>query len=146
MQLAEAVRFWEHFLGFIVYAENMLRCMNPTTAELVQKYHSAYPRFEPVSECARRCSSGTPFPEAWDQSITVLQRGRKLPADAARIMREFGAGLGATDIQGQLNHMALYRTQGQEKRMVALETQRNKSRMYVVLGATMGLGLDLLLI
>lgn len=105
-------------------------------------YARLHPEFGPAADCARQCRSGVPFPEAWAQSL----RSRTLPEDAAALLADFGAGLGASDLIGQLGHLAMYRTLGQEKRDDARAAQQRKARLYVVLGAACGLGLDLLLL
>ena len=146
MQLAEEVRLWERFLRFVLFVENTLRGMQSTTTELTELYHTLHPEDPLTRMCCSRCRNGQPFPEAWVQSVEQLRAGWGLSPEGQRILMEFGAGLGTTDVEGQLNHAAAYRLLGQEQRTAAAAAQTQKARMYVMLGAALGLGLDLMLL
>jgi stage III sporulation protein AB len=146
LRLGEAVRFWEQFLKFALYAENALRCAGMPIGELMRQYAEAHPSFAPVTECVRRWSGGEELPAAWAAGVDSLYRTNRLPETAESLLRGFGAGLGTTDLTGQLSHIAMYRALGEEKRSAARQEQESKSKMYPVLGAALGLGLDLLLL
>ncbi len=146
LRLGEAVRFWEQFLSFALYAENTLRCAGLPIGELMQRYTKLHPPFAPVAECVHRWESGAELPAAWAEGVDSLCGADRLPEAAAPLLRDFGAGLGTTDLPGQLSHIAMYRALGEEKRSAARREQETKGKMYTVLGAALGLGLDLLLL
>ena len=146
LQLGEYVRFWTQFLNFTLYAENTLRCAGVPIGELFRRYTVQHPDFEPVGECVRRWEAGAELPDAWAQGVDSLWRAHRLPEGADALLMEFGAGLGTTDLAGQLSHIAVYRVLGEEKRAAARTDQAAKGKLYPVLGAALGLGLDLLLL
>ena len=133
MRLDDAVCFWARFRDFVRYVEDHFRYLSRTTAET-------------VAECAAQCRAGTEFPSAWQQAVQTAARLGDVPPQGIRLLTEFGAGLGATDLSGQLAHCALYRQLCEEQRAASLEEKQKKSRMYVLLGAAAGLGLNLLLL
>ncbi len=142
--MGEHVRFWTQFLNFTLYAENTLRCAGVPIGELFRRYGEQHPDFAPVQECVRQWENGADLPDAWAQSVDSLCRAHRLPEGADTLLAEFGAGLGTTDLTGQLSHIAMYRVLGEEKRAAARTEQERKGKLYPVLGAALGLGLDLL--
>ena len=121
MRLDDAVCFWARFRDFVRYVEDHFRYLSRTTAETVAEYDRTQPYFAPAAECAAQCRAGAEFPSAWQQAVQ-------------------------TDLSGQLAHCALYRQLCEEQRAASLEEKQKKSRMYVLLGAAAGLGLNLLLL
>ena len=146
MRLDDAVCFWARFRDFVRYVEDHFRYLSRTTAETVAEYDRTQPYFAPAAECAAQCRAGAEFPSAWQQAVQTAARRGDVPPQGIRLLTEFGAGLGATDLSGQLAHCALYRQLCEEQRAASLEEKQKKSRMYVLLGAAAGLGLNLLLL
>lgn len=146
IQLDDRVRFWNQFLQFVQYAENTFRYMNSTTSEMIHSFNRTQWEFAPAIRCGQHCKEGLHFPDAWEQAISELQHLRQLPQGAESLLREFGMQLGTTDLEGQLSLCALYRTLGNEQRCTAADEKKKKARLYVMLGAASGLGLNLLLL
>lgn len=83
-----------------------------------------------------------------DASHALLQAGRRLlPQEKDRILlQSFTSGLGTSDIQGQLEHLALCMARVENSLEDAREAVRDRSRLYVGLGAFGGIGLCVLLL
>lgn len=81
--------------------------------------------------------------------VGALERaGQALLWESAdlELYQGFVRGLGATDIQGQLEHIGLYRSLLEPRLEQAQEDARQKARIAVALGLFAGVALSLLLI
>ena len=146
VQLARDVDFWAQAVHFVRYSENAFRYLCQTNMEMLQAYNRTQRSFSPAMYCERLCADGADFPNAWVQAVNVCVKQRVLPKNAAALLLEFGAGLGVSDLSGQLNHCAVYRVFCEEKLTAAQAEKNKKARMFVTLGVLLGLGVDLLLI
>ena len=144
MQLGEAVRFWTQFGRFVQYASDAFRYQRISVARLMTDYAQTGAAFPLAAVCAAQIASGASPPEAWATAVRACRSS--LDADDRALLTEFGAGLGATDLEGQLAHCELYRKRAAERREEARAAQRCKARLYPILGAAAGLGLILLLV
>ncbi len=143
MQLGEAVRFWTQFGRFVQYAADAFRYQSVPVVRVIADYARTGAPFALPGACAERMRGGASPPEAWAAAVASCRA--PLSADDRAMLTEFGAGLGATDLQGQLAHCALYAARAAERRDEARAAQRRKARLYPMLGAAAGLGLILLL-
>ena len=143
MQLDEAVRFWEQFGRFVQFAEDSFRYQGTPVSGVMASYGRTGAAFSLPARCAEHTAAGMDPPEAWARAVAECA-GRLPEADRALLL-DFGAGLGVTDLEGQLAHCALYQARAQEKRAEARAEKQRKGRLYPMLGAAIGLGLNLLL-
>ena len=82
------------------------------------------------------------FHTAWRQGVKEQGEASGLTAADRELLVHFGDGLGRTDVEGQLTNCRLYAERLEEARRDAA----TKSRLYVTLGVTGGIGLALLLL
>ena len=87
-----------------------------------------------------------PFSQAWERQIETLPGKWKLSPRDMELLREFGAQLGATDTQGQLEHIALYQALFQKQLTQAREDIAQKAKLYQVLGLFSGVSVALTLL
>lgn len=87
-----------------------------------------------------------PFPQAWESQISPFPARYALSRQDFTLLREFGAELGATDIQGQLSHIALYRTLFEKQLAAANEDIKSKAKLYRTLGLFTGASAALMMI
>ncbi len=87
-----------------------------------------------------------PFAEAWDKQLHTLPAKWKLRARDMELLRDFGARLGTTDTQGQLEHIALYQALFQKQLAQAREDITQKARLYQALGLFIGVSAALTLL
>ena len=75
-----------------------------------------------------------PFAVWWQEITERVSQENNLQNSDIELLRAFGAPLGTTDLEGQLSHLALYRTLLQKQRDDAAQTAAEKSRLYRTLG------------
>ena len=86
------------------------------------------------------------FHTAWRQGVKEQGEASGLTAADRELLVHFGDGLGRTDVEGQLTNCRLYAEQLGERLEEARRDAATKSRLYVTLGVTGGIGLALLLL
>ena len=86
------------------------------------------------------------FHTAWRQGVKEQGEASGLTAADRELLVHFGDGLGRTDVEGQLPNCRLYAEQLGERLGEARRDAATKSRLYVTLGVTGGIGLALLLL
>ena len=84
----------------------------------------------------------TEFHAVWRRETRRLPGG--LTDRDAELIRRFGEGLGASDVEGQLTLCEEYGSRLEEQRAEARRDLREKSRLYGTLGLLGGLGAALL--
>ena len=58
--------------------------------------------------CSSRCEAGEPFPDAWRSALEESAGKMHLTQEEHALLLAFGGRLGATDLEGQLDHCALH--------------------------------------
>ncbi len=137
-KLSDRVKKLESFLKFISNAKSEIRY----TAAPVERILARQGRdldFQPA--CLRSLEGGSDFYKAWETCAGVGWNKK----DAA-LLQEFGRGLGATDVEGQLAHCDLYLRLTEERLDEAQRDRDAKSKLYATLGVSGGIAAVLLLI
>ena len=75
-----------------------------------------------------------PFSQMWQSSIADFKKRRCLSNADMALLKEFGEGLGTTDVEGQLNHIALYQGLFSKQQSGAEDDIIQKSKLYKSLG------------
>ena len=99
-----------------------------------------------LDECGRRLSDGERLADAWEAAVTDATRRSALDNGDRAALLDFGNGLGATDLEGQLNHVRLHRELLSDRLRVAEENAEARGKVYITLGICAGVGLCMLLI
>lgn len=87
-----------------------------------------------------------PFAQAWEAQTAALPMRYALSRQDTALLHAFGTKLGATDIQGQLSHIALYRTLFEKQLAAADEDIKSKAKLYRTLGIFTGASAALMMI
>lgn len=74
------------------------------------------------------------FTGYWQKAITSIPQSYGLKNDDISILKDFGKALGTTDVEGQLNHIALYKNILNSQLIKSKEEYKEKSKLYKVLG------------
>lgn len=144
--LSRRVASLEQLERFITYFETQIRYSAAPIRDII--IHAAGGEYSCLSflpEAAARMKRGQSPGEAWGGA--VRDRGEDCGFTAAdrEMLREFGNGLGSTDISGQLSHCKTFRGLLEDRLQKARSEARTKGRLYVTLGIAGGLGAALLL-
>ncbi|MCL2884530.1 MAG: stage III sporulation protein AB [Oscillospiraceae bacterium] len=85
------------------------------------------------------------LPRHFDAAILQHAGGSGFAPPDIALLREFGAGLGTSDVEGQLAHCALFQELFEKQTEAARTIAQNKGRVYTTLGLAGGICLILLL-
>lgn len=86
------------------------------------------------------------FNDLWLGSMSQINKQTGLTAQDKALLEEFGASLGTTDGQGQINHIELYTTLFQKACDEAQQELKAKSKLYKMLGFFAGTAFALMVI
>ena len=90
--------------------------------------------------------SPQPFPSVWAAQISRFPKRWRLSARDMELLRLFGERLGTTDAEGQLAHIAHYRSCFEQQLEQARTDAAQKARIYKTLGLFAGVSAALLLL
>ncbi|NLJ31728.1 MAG: stage III sporulation protein AB [Clostridiales bacterium] len=141
-KLAVRVEQLEAFLRFISAAQTEIRFSGLPVEQIVQRYGG---ELEFLRLCGQSCIHGGYFTSAWNTGVAEGTKGRGLLSEDISLIRGFGEGFGASDVDGQLSHCAMYTQLIGERLKNAREEQAKKSKLYLMLGVFSGMVAALML-
>jgi len=100
----------------------------------------------PTSLSAYYKSDIRPFQAFWQSFINSISKTYFLSKEDKNTLSEFGRILGATDVEGQLSHIEIYKGIFSEKQKSLQSEYKTKSRLYKTLGFVAGAVLALLIV
>lgn len=80
----------------------------------------------------------------WSEQIDKIDKNSGLSIEDRSVMKRFSDGLGVSDIEGQISNCELYSGLIEERLRLSEEDELKKSRLYRVLGFSLGAILALL--
>lgn len=99
-----------------------------------------------VAEAAARMRVDTPPGEAWDAALRSAGCSCGLREADRQLIRDFGGGLGRSDVEGQLSHCEAFAQLLDDRLQTARSEAASKGKLYITLGAAAGLCTALLLL
>ena len=72
-------------------------------------------------------------------------KGTGLTEEDQTLLRDFGSGFGASDVEGQLSHCRLYAELFQDRLERARQEKARKGKLYLMLGSFSGIAVALFL-
>lgn len=141
-RLTVRVQQLEAFLRFLSAAQTEIRFAALPVEQIVQRHGRD---MEFLRICAKNCEQGGRFSAVWDESVSTGAKGSGLLAGDIELLRSFGKGFGASDVEGQLSHCELYSQLIGENLKNAREEKSRKSKLYQILGIFSGMAAALVL-
>lgn len=134
--------FYEKFCVFLSLTETQIRYVGGDVFSLVSRCAvSSGLNFLCVGE-----DSDLSFSDIWNGRIAAAPSKNGLNNSDKELLCEFGSALGATDIEGQLKHIALYQSIFLEKLSESKAAVKEKSRIYRSLGLFAGISAALIIL
>lgn len=84
--------------------------------------------------------------EYWESCVTNISNSTALKREDLSLLREFGRMLGTTDIEGQLNHIELYKELINSNINNSIEELKKKGKLFKLLGLFAGIAAALMII
>ncbi len=86
------------------------------------------------------------FYEWWNNALDHIDKSTGINKEDKDLLHNFGNGLGITDTEGQLTHLELYKELFSRRLNNAKESQREKGKLYRVLGFSLGCAVTLVIL
>ena len=137
--ISERVNFLEQYLEFISTMETEIRYTYCQPSDIIKKYSGSGKFHLFLKNCSDYYCLGTPFPKAWKKSLEEYKKNLNLYNETYRLIKNFGEGLGSSDIDGQIAHCEYHKQTIKPYLQDELENKRNKSKMYGILGTCLGI-------
>lgn len=84
--------------------------------------------------------------QVWPQAVDRIPKNTGLTSDDRKLLKDFSAALGTTDVDGQVAHCELYKTLAGTRLEQAREEKAKKGKLYRMLGAFSGVCVSLLIL
>lgn len=144
-RLSMRVEFLSHYLKFISFCETQIRFSAMPILEILKKQIDV-PFISPfIKGCVRKIESGMTVSSAWEKSLREINKDMGLTDEDITVIKDFGLGLGQSDVQGQISHCQLNIKLINEILNSANENKFKKSRIYTMLGSFSGLAIVLIM-
>lgn len=88
----------------------------------------------------------SPYDEAFEKSVGKIGNSFSLTKSDKELLKQFGSQLGSTDVTGQIAHIELYAELFTERLNAVKEQETAKSKLYRVLGFSLGCAMTLLIV
>lgn len=125
-------KFLISFLEFLYNLQVNIRYLSDDIFSLIRKSATN----NHMNYFADECDGN--FEDYWNLSINKIPLAYRLSEDEYSLLKDFGCGLGTTDVEGQIQHIELYKKLFETQIQKAEFSQKNKSRLYIVMGFFIG--------
>lgn len=140
LRLKYRYEFLSSFNEFLSTLETNIRYNSADIFSLIKSSAS-----ESISEYFLKRNEKS-FQSYWNSCISALPKRLALKKDDYNLLYEFGRMLGATDIEGQLNHINLYKELIKHNINNSDKELKQKSKLSKLLGLFAGLTIALILL
>lgn len=82
----------------------------------------------------------------WESCVNSLGSELGLSKEDKALLCKFSDGIGISDVSGQMSHLKLYEELFAERLKAAKETVNNKTRLYRILGFSLGCAVTLMVV
>ncbi len=133
-----------HFLQSII--EGINRIKTSICFGALNSYRAIAESFPELMIYGKQIDDTQSVSEYWNGLIDSVPKHIGLKEDDIELIKGFGKSLGITDTQGQINNCELYSGLISERLKTSKEAEFSKSRLYKVLGFSVGCALTLLIV
>ena len=140
LRLKRRKDFFISFLDFLCNLESNIKFLQEDIFSLIYKSSSA--EFFGFIEDEKENS----ITEYWENVIEKIPKEYGLKKEDYKLIKDFGNTLGTTDIEGQQNHINLYKDLFSMQLNNAINEYKQKSKLYKVMGFFIGTVITLMII
>ncbi len=132
----------DFLLAFIEFLTNLETNIRYTSDDIINLVKRSAPNY--LTDIF--CTDSYVFTDYWTDSLSRIPKSYGLKADDCSLLSEFGKLLGTTDIEGQLNHIELYKTLFKNSLDNSEKEYKSKGKLYRLLGFFCGATLAIMFI
>ncbi len=139
------VKFLESYISLVRYIETEVRYCASSIIQILENYFSEN-KIGIIDSCIKHTYEDIPFSQAWCLAVDESCKRYYLKKEDISLIKDFGNGLGISDIDGQVAHCESNIELINIRLAEARDERKKKYRLYQTLGISGGLCLALLLI
>ena len=143
-KLVMRVGFLEQYLKFISFLATEIRYSASSIFQILEKYSKVEFLAPLLKGCTVKIEKRVSLSDAFQDAVDELPKEYGLTQEDLQLLKEFGQGLGTSDIEGQLAHCALHTELMNTYLENAREEKKKKAKLYVMLGLLSGIAAALL--
>lgn len=144
-KLSLRVQFLEDYIKLLSFIETEIRYSAVSPVQIIRKYTKRASVLKPMLLAfVKHTEEQMPIAAAWQLAFERVPFDYGLTKDDVYLINEFGKGFGTSDVDGQLSHCKLAADLMDERLTAAREEKKNKSKLYMMLGLFLGIGIVLL--
>lgn len=117
-----------------------------TSYEIIRVVEEAFAKFESFEEIENFCVKGNSFIESFNMCIDLIPSRFALKEEDKTLLKNFSEGLGGSDLSGQVSNCELYKKFFEERINEAKEKEKSFSRLYKILGFSLGCIVTLMIV
>lgn len=146
-RLTARVSFFEGFLAFLVRLQAQIRFNADDLSRLLATDEADGAVAVFLKECRQTAQTeDRNVMQVWPQAVDRIPKNTGLTSDDRKLLKDFSAALGTTDIDGQVAHCELYKTLAGARLEQAREEKAKKGKLYRMLGVFSGVCVSLLIL
>lgn len=131
--LIEVIRKMQTYIGF-------------SSMEISAVVAECFKNIKGFESFTQYVSEDTAFTTWWEKCVRSIDSSTGLDREDKDLLIRFSEGIGVSDAEGQLSHCELYCELFAERLRLAKEVENTKSRLYKVLGFSVGCAVTLIVV
>lgn len=144
-RLSMRAAFLNQYIKFISFCETQIRFSAIPIIEILKKQQNSQYISLFIKNCIKKIEKGISFSEAWEISSSEISKDMGLTKEDMNLIKDFGVGLGKSDVDGQISHCRLNIKLMSSVLELAIENKKKKGRIYVMLGSFSGMAIVLVM-
>ena len=144
--LTQRVRLLEEYITLINEIETQIRYSAQPLYQMLESMSNKNSIGGFLHKLLSHAQADADFSQAWERAVDAIENNTGITKQDRAIIREFGAGLGKTDIDGQISHCKLCMTAAQNNLENARKEKETKTKLYRSLGVLGGTACALLIL
>lgn len=145
-RLSVRVRFLQQYLQFVSYVETEIRYSKKILYEIVKNYNNENEFSYFLTDVCMNVESSISFDKSWIKSVHSLPKSYGLLSQDIEMLCNFGKELGNTDIDGQISFCNVNKSLISMMLENAKDEKNKKSKLYFMLGSSLGLCITIMLL
>lgn len=146
-RLSLRVRFLQQYLQFVSYINTEIRYTQRVLSEIINSYSDTKGEISGfLIQVKENLKSEEGFVKAWQDAAESLADAYGLRKPEKELISKFGKELGTTDVRGQISLCELNQKLVGAVLEVAKEEKEKKSKLYLMLGASAGISIAIILL
>ena len=146
-KLSLRVRFLQQYLQFISYINTEIRCTQRVLSEIINNYTNTKTEISGfLGQVKENLKLAESFTKAWQEAAETSANAYGLLKPEKELLSKFGMELGTTDVRGQTSLCELNQRLIEAALEAAKEEKEKKSKLYLMLGSSVGISIAIILL